>query len=76
MWIVVGILVWIMLFILVYFGGSWILDVSKKNAVKKWGIEERDYAHEKWIFRFYVIAFFIGIPILLIIALWQELTKG
>ena len=51
---------------------------SKKtpnSSIKKWGTEERDYAHEKWTFRFYVIAFFVGIPILLLIALWQELVK-
>ena len=72
-WIIVLIvIVWILLFLLVYFGGSWILETSRKNAVKKWGQEERDYSHEKWTFRFYVIAFFIGIPALLLIAFLQE----
>ena len=75
-WIVVGIVIWVLLFLLVYFMVSRILDASRKNAIKKWGTEERDYAHEKWTFRFYVIAFFVGIPILLLIALWQEISKG
>ena len=60
---------------MLWFIGNRILDSAKKNAIKKWGAEERDYAHEKWAFRFYVIAFFVGIPILLLIALWQEFTK-
>ena len=55
-----------------YFVGGRILDTSRKKALKKWGVEERDYAHEKWMFRFYVIAFFVGIPLLMVIALWQE----
>lgn len=74
-WLIIGIIIWILLFLLIWFTGNWILDSSQKKAVKKWGMEERDYAHEKWTFRFYVIAFFVGIPILLVIALWQELTK-
>ena len=74
-WLTIGIIIWILLFLLVWFIGNWILDSAKKNAIKKWGTEERDYAHEKWTFRFYVIAFFLGIPILLLIALWQEFTK-
>ena len=74
-WLIIGIIIWILLFLLVWFIGNWILDSAKKNAIKKWGTEERDYAHEKWTFRFYVIAFFLGIPILLLIALWQEFTK-
>jgi hypothetical protein len=57
---------------LVYFGGRWILELERKNAIKKWGMEEKDYDYEKWMFSFYVIAFFVGIPILIIIALWQE----
>ncbi len=71
--IIVGIIFWILLFLIVYFLGGWILDTSRKKAVKKWGTEERDYAHEKWMFRFYVIVFFVGIPTLLLIALWKEI---
>ena len=71
-YIIIGIILWILLFLIVYFVGGRILDTSRKKALKKWGVEERDYAHEKWIFRFYVIAFFVGIPLLMVIALWQE----
>ena len=74
-WLIIGIIIWILLFLLVWFLGNWILDSAKKNAIKKWGMEERDYAYEKWTFRFYVIAFFAGSPILLLIALWQEFNK-
>ena len=49
-YIIIGIILWILLFLIVYFGGSWILDTSKNRAIKKWGVEERDYAHEKWKF--------------------------
>ena len=72
-YIIIGIILWILLFLIVYFVGGRILDTSRKKALKKWGVEERDYAHEKWIFRFYVIDFFVGIPLLIVIALWQEL---
>lgn len=71
-YIIIGIILWILLFLIVYFVGGRILDTSRKKALKKWGVEERDYAHEKWMFRFYVIAFFVGIPLLMVIALWQE----
>ena len=71
-YIIIGIILWILLFLIVYFVGGRILDTSRKKAFKKWGVEERDYAHEKWMFRFYVIAFFVGIPLLMVIALWQE----
>ena len=64
-----------MLFIVVYSIGSRIIELQRNSAKKKWGIEERDYDHEKWIFRFYVIAFFVGVPLLLVIALWQEIFK-
>lgn len=74
-WLIIGIAIWILLFGLVWFVGSRILDSARKNAIKKWGTEERDYAHEKWMFRFYVVVFFVGIPALLLIALWQEFTK-
>ena len=57
-YIIIGIILWILLFLIVYFVGGRILDTSRKKAFKKWGVEERDYAHEKWMFRFYVIAFF------------------
>ena len=70
-----AVIVWILLFIAVLRGGTWILETSRKRAVKKWGMEERDYDHERWTFRFYVIAFFVGIPLLLVIALWQEFGK-
>lgn len=71
--IFIGIVVWVLLFLLVFFGGSWIVESARKNAVKKWGTEERDYDHEKWMFRFYVIAFFVGIPILVVLALLKEI---
>ena len=71
--IFIGIVVWVLLFLLVFFGGSWIVESARKNAVKKWGTEERDYDHEKWMFRFYVIAFFVVIPILVVLALLKEI---
>ncbi len=71
--IILGIIIWIVLFLLVYFLGGWILESGRKNAIKKWGIEDCDYDDEKWTFRFYVIAFFVGIPLLFGIALWQEI---
>lgn len=70
--IILAIAGWILLFWIVYAVGGWVLDAQQKSAKKKWGTEERDYAHEKWTFRFYVIAFFVGIPLLLGIALYQE----
>ena len=69
--IVAAIIVCILLYFAIYSLGNYILESSRKNAIKKWGMEERDYDHEKWMFGFYVKAFFIGIPILLIIALIQ-----
>lgn len=74
--IIIGIIIWILLFLVVYVVGGSILEAQRKNAIKKWGMEERDYEHEKWMFRFYVIAFFVGIPLLLGIALWQEFFKS
>ena len=74
--IIIGIIIWILLFLVVYVVGGLILEAQRKNAQKKWGMEERDYVHEKWMFRFYVIAFFVGIPLLLGIALWQEFFKS
>lgn len=71
--IVLAFIIWILLFLLVFFSGSFILESSRKHAIKKWKMEERDYAYEKWEFRLYVIAFFVGIPILVMIALMQEL---
>ena len=72
LFIIIGVIAWVLLFLLVLFGGSFILEGARKNAKKKWGTEERDYDHEKWMFRFYVIIFFIGVPLLLGIAVWQE----
>ena len=74
--IIIGIIIWILLFLVVYVVGGLILEAQSKNAKKKWGMEERDYINEKWVFRFYVIAFFVGIPLLLGIALWQEFFKS
>ena len=71
--IILGVIIWILLFLAVYFIGSRIIESQRSSAKKRWGIEERDYEHEKWMFRFYVIAFFVGIPLLLVIALWQEI---
>lgn len=71
--ILLGILVWILLFCLVYFGGRWILESNRKTAQKKWKIEDPGYEYDKWEFSFYVIAFFVGIPFLIVIALCQEL---
>ena len=71
--IILGVIIWILLFIVVYSIGSRIIELQRNSAKKKWGIEERDYDHEKWIFRFYVIAFFVGVPLLLVIVLWQEM---
>lgn len=70
--IVVAVIIWVLLFLVVYSVGSHILETSRKNATKKWGMEERDYDNEKWMFRFYTIAFFVGIPFLAILALIQE----
>lgn len=73
--IILAIAGWILLFWIVYAVGGWILDAQQKSAKKKWGTEERDYAHEKWTFHFYLIAFFVGIPLLLGVALYQEFFK-
>ena len=73
--IIIGIIIWLLLFLIVYVLGDFVLETQRRNAEKKWGMEERDYAYEKWMFRFYVIAFFVGIPILIGIALWQEFFK-
>lgn len=71
--IIAGIVIWVLLFFLVYWIGNRILDSSRRYAIKKWEIEERDYDYEKWQFRFYVITFFIGIPVLFFIAVFQEI---
>ena len=70
--IVVCIIVWIMLYFLVLLGGLHIVETHRKQALKKWKAEDQNYDLEKWKVRFYTSAFFIGIPLLLAIALYQE----
>ena len=70
--IFVGIIIWMLLFCLVFFGGRWLMESIRKTEIKKWKTEDPFYALEKWEFSFYVIAFFVGIPFLIVIALWQE----
>ena len=70
--IILAIIAWCLLFAGVYTLGMHILKSNRKNAIKRRGQEIEDYEHEKRMFRFYVIAFFVGIPILFIIGCLQE----
>lgn len=45
--IILGVIIWILLFIVVYSIGSRIIELQRNSAKKKWGIEEHDYDHEK-----------------------------
>ena len=62
-------IIWIILFLVVFVGGSYLIDQNQKKELNRWGTKTHDYENDKWLFRFYVIAFFIGIPILVVVLL-------
>jgi len=66
------IVIWLLLYALVLSIGIGILESNRRFSIKKWGIENDDYRFKKWEVAFYVSAFFIGIPILFLIALFME----
>lgn len=70
--IIGGIFLWCLLFAACFWGGPAIIKNIQKSQKKSWGKESGDPAHDIWTFRFYVICFFAGIPILLVIALFQN----
>lgn len=70
--VIVVVIAWILLFAAVFWGGSAIIDSIQRSQKKNWGAEAGDPAHDKWMFRFYVVCFFVGIPVMLIIALMQD----
>lgn len=71
--IIGGIILWILLFIIVYFGGIHIIESERRWSFRRWKKENRNYSEELKNFKFRVILFFITIPVLLIIKLLQEL---
>lgn len=70
--IIGGIILWCLLFAAVFWGGSALIDSIARSQKKNWGRELGDPASDKWMFRFYVICFFVGIPILAVLALFQN----
>lgn len=70
--VILIIIVWILLFAAVFWGGSALIDSIARSQKKNWGRELGDPASDKWMFRFYVICFFVGIPILAVLAFFQN----
>ena len=65
-----ALLLWFVLFCVCFWGGSAIIDRIYRKQEKKQNIEPEELEAEKKTFRIYVICFFIGIPILSIVALF------
>ncbi len=70
LWILVGFILWGLLFLWVYKLGIFLINDAQKTSRKKWNYDNKDYDLERWTFRFYTIAFFVGIPILFLIAVF------
>ena len=70
--IILAIIVWILLFALLYVSGMHIINSSQKQSLKKWKTEIEDYDLKKWKFKFYLITFFVGVPVLFIVALFKD----
>lgn len=67
-----AVILWLLLFAACFWGGPAIIESIRRSQKKNWGSEAGDPKEEKWTFRFYVICFFVGIPVLAVIALLQE----
>ena len=61
-----------LLFAACFWGGPAIIESIRRSQKKNWGSEAGDHEEEKKTFRFYVICFFAGLPILLIAALFLQ----
>lgn len=65
--IITIIVLWVILYIGLYFFGSYIIDKLKTTFVKRWGSsEEIYYSEQKKDFHLYLTLFFLLIPILVI----------
>lgn len=71
----VGVVIWIILYILVYKIGLFIIDKSHMASMKKWGMDIVDYEYERKSFKLYVRLFFAGLPLLLIVGMILELLS-
>ena len=67
-----GIILWCLLFAACFWGGPAIIESIRRSQKKNWGSEVGDPEEEKKTLRFYVVCFFVGIPVLLIAALFLE----
>ena len=67
-----GMFLWLLLFAVCFWGGQAIIDSVHKSQKKKFGKEIGDPEADKKELRFYVILFFVGIPVLLVVALFLE----
>ncbi len=72
LWILLGLLVWGLLFLGVYKLGMFVINASQKTSRKKWKCDIEDYDQKRWKFRFYTIAYFVGIPVLFLIAVFTS----
>ncbi len=70
LWILVGFILWGLLFLGVYKLGIFVINDSQKTSRKKWSCDIENYDQQRWTFRLYTIAFFVGIPILFLIAVF------
>ena len=70
--VISGAVLWCILFAVCFWGGPAIIDSIHRSQRKNWGQEIGDSQEEKRTLRFYVVCFFVCIPVLLIIALFLE----
>ena len=63
-YVIIGLLVWFLLFALVLKIALFVEDKTHKGAIKKWGMDIEDYEYNRFKIKLYVTLFFVGIPIL------------
>ncbi len=67
-----GLIAWCLLFLEVYKRGMFVINDSQKTSSEKWKCDIEDYDLKRWNFRFNTIAFFVGIPVLFLIAVFTS----
>lgn len=75
-YIILGLILWFILYIIVYKVGLYIIEYVHKQSVKRWGTDISDYEYEKLKFKIFVPLYFFGIPILFFIGCIVYYIKG
>ena len=75
-YVIIGLLVWFMLYAAVLKVGLLIQDKLHRESIKKWKIDIDDYEYNRFKIKLYVTLFFVGIPLLYFIGFIIYFQKG